>query len=133
VLSELAEPIGAPLADQRQVRERLDVLDERRPAADPVLERPRGAGRRDRLAVVDQVDEGALLSRQIARRHVDHADARRPRLGLVPLLERVRDGLSRVAGADLDAHDHLVRTHRGGRQERAIEHKMRTSTSAAHP
>ena len=123
-MANLAEPRRSTLADQGEVREGLDVLHERRPASDALFERSRVACGRDRLAAVDQVHESALLPRQVRRRHVDHAHPRRPGLGLVPLLERSRDGLSRVARTDLHTHDHEVCAHRRGGEERAVQHQM---------
>ena len=46
VAARRAEPVGAEARDQRKVSERLDVLDERRRAAEPALERERRLERR---------------------------------------------------------------------------------------
>jgi len=62
--SDLAEPYGAIPAHQREAGERLDVLDERRPAADAALERPRRHERRLRVAADEPVNERGLLAGQ---------------------------------------------------------------------
>jgi hypothetical protein len=51
-----AEPPSAVTRDQTEVRERLDVLDERRPTTHSTLKRPRAEGGLG-LAAVDRVDE----------------------------------------------------------------------------
>ena len=49
---ELAKPLGAVTGDQRDVGERLGVVDERRAPADSLLEEHRRRERRDRRAAV---------------------------------------------------------------------------------
>ena len=65
--AERTEPVGAEARDQREVRERLDVLHERRRAAEPALERPRRREGRLRVATFERVDERRLLAGDEAR------------------------------------------------------------------
>ena len=59
---DLAEPVAAVPRDQRDVRERLDVLDKSRRTADSPFERERRLECRLRLPAVQQVDDGCLLA-----------------------------------------------------------------------
>src|SRR5207253_10992081 len=74
--AQLAEPRGAVPCDQRQVSERLDVVDQRRSAPDALLEghrRPEGGlgG-----AAAEVVDERRLLAGDVVARNLDEPQLR---------------------------------------------------------
>ena len=66
--AERAKPARPVAGDQREVGERLGVVDQRRAPAHPALERHRRGQRRLCRAAVTEVDERRLLAGDVARR-----------------------------------------------------------------
>ena len=114
--------------DQGDVRERLDVLDEGRPAVDAALEGSRRDRRGPRVALVHVVDRGRLLARDVPLGRGDQldGDARvEPGPASRPLGQRTRDGGPGGAVRLADVEDDAPRTDRGGRELGAVEHEVR--------
>ncbi len=108
--AELAEPRRAVARDQRDVGERLDVVDQRRAAADTLFEghrrRERGLGG----AAAEVVDERRLLPGDVVaghRRQAQGAASARRRRG--PFLDRARHAPDAGVGRLAHAHDQLIR------------------------
>ena len=120
------EPVSAVAGDQRQMRERFDVLDQRRPAIDAALEGPRRHEGRDRSPGVQIVHESALLSRDVCGRdlHQAHLDA----VARGSFADRELDRPHCRRGVALDADDHLAGTHRRCGEDRTIENQMGSSS-----
>ena len=93
--------------DEGGVGEALDVLDERRPAADAALERPRRGGRGPRVGLVDEVDGGRFLAGDVAIRSRDdprrHGQRRATLRRGPPSIDVARRHVGRA-----DVQDHLV-------------------------
>ena len=70
----LAIPARPEPGDERGMSETLDILDERRPAADAALERTWRHDRRPGVALVDEVHGGRFLAGHVAIWRVDEAD-----------------------------------------------------------
>ena len=124
--AELAIPVVSVSGDEGRLGETLDVLDERRPAVDAALVRPRGRAGRPAVAVVDEVDRGRFLAGDIGRRGRDERDghvAAGP-LSRVALAERAFEGDPGGAMLGPDVQDDPVGADRAGREDRAVEHEM---------
>ena len=72
----LAEPRAAVAGDQREVRERLDVLDERRPLAVARVRGERRAQPRPRRPALEVREHGGLLARHVPLGAGRHGHAR---------------------------------------------------------
>ena len=108
--------------DQREVSERLDVLDQGRAAPDAAFE---GSGRHEgrlRRSRIEEVHKGALLADEVAVGDRDHSRGDSVEVGA--LSDRAREGGERLGVAGLDADDRLVRVHGSGGQGDAVEHEM---------
>src|SRR5579862_3348874 len=115
------EPAGAEARDECDVRERLDVLHERRRSVEPALERIRRLQRGLGLAALERAQEGRLLAGDERRRHGGERD-----VGVVastPLGERSRQ----AAGGRPVRHrdDDSPCADRAGGDHRAVEHEVR--------
>ncbi len=75
--AELAEPGCAVARDQRDVGERLGVVDQRRAAPKAVFEGHRWRERGLRRAAVEEVDKRRLLAGDVVARHLCQARLRR--------------------------------------------------------
>ena len=107
--------------DEREVRQRLGVLHERRAPAEPALGRPGRADGRDRSAPLERLDEGRLLAGQ--ERLGDRLDA-----DMAPVAALGDGGTQRCAGGDRprgDGHHDVVGADRGGGGGRAVEDEVR--------
>jgi hypothetical protein len=117
----LPEPRGPVTGDQRDVGERLRVLDERGTPPEASLERPRRRHRRLEEAAVEVGDQRALLAREVGDGHAGDAD-----LPLrSPLLERMSERPA-CGGGVLGEGDHDRAGADGGRGgDGAVDDEMR--------
>ena len=70
------EPVGAVAGDQREVRERLDVLHERRAPEEAALRRGAAEHPRAGRSALDVREDGRLLPRDVALGRDDQPDGR---------------------------------------------------------
>ncbi len=107
--------------DEREVGERLDVLDQRRPPPDAAVRRARRGERGLERAAVEVAHQRGLLAGEVVRRHRHDAHTQAP----LALADRGahRALHDRVAGGN--AHDRVARADRGGSGGDAVEHELR--------
>ena len=111
------------------MRQGLDILHQRRPAADPALEHPLCLVRRARGTAVDETDQRRLLAGQEPRRHLGQLDADPVSPGRRPAGQRsvhVR-GQVQVAGVPPSGQAQVGRAGAGrfGGRLQAVEYQVR--------
>src|ERR1700677_3748787 len=122
--SELTEPLRPVTCDQRDLGERLGVVEERRPPPDSALNwQWRSEGRYCRAAA-QVVYERRLLPRHIAIGHGRELDRRRVAGRLPAFGQCLLDAVQAVLRVLGNAHDDLLGAEGLGGQQAAIDHEV---------
>ena len=120
----LAEPARAVPGDQCQVRQRLDILDQGRSAADAALGHRRPAEPGQRVPAGDPARESRLLTGEEPRGRVDEADRDAIEAAAGPLGDGVAQAAPQLRVA-VHIQVRLPRADSLGRELKPVEYQMR--------